>query len=768
MPEDIRSATQTDGLISIPDKKYVPEPEKKPKHLRKIKNFADNKETVEKTLVWVQSYFDRFKAQGQRDEFEDSMDVADEMYRATTDRTMLDTKEPKNAEATQSSIHSATYYSDIRAITANEKAISLGNEEQLPIKFEPLPGSTEYSEDEGKRIAEYQNMLLTYTWEVAKIDRAVGRALLFLNKYANKPIEMMWVRKIEDRWIKKPVFERKFFGLGPEDRSKVKTVKWEKETVIVKDWPELIERDAKDVWLDSEIDDDQEQSCIIRRTQKQLDYIWGMQRVNEYINVGDITIANCYQGEGVANDVKAERQTNAGESEDANSPTTLFDVWMIWIRLPVDENGKWDEKKVLPHWHEVTFIGELSNKPICVQLRPLPYSCGLLPFAMCHALEDDKGAYHLGYQDLVKSHIIEEMTLLDMANDNVRLRNRVPLLVERESLLTRNLVFHEGGNQMIIYKAGSTPPKELQIQETTNIIVPMLREMDTRREKIMGTNKAFMGEPIGGRQSASGYLGTLDQALKPAVEDAKFKTDQILPFVGFWIAEMWNDFGDPERSIFVTYEGEQKEVKPKNIWGSLRIRLTSVKNFQDSALRRKEMNELVAQVLPVLISTQAIDAQGIKILAKQILADRHITDVDGILRTTGDFDAIHVARSENMAIVWNGVYDMPKPEENHITHLAEHEPYLGTVALLPEGSQPLPENMNRMKQHIILHKKFMEQGQMGGGMGEQPNLQGTAPTTPGEAMGDQIAGPMGNMGNAPTVETGRPPEYQGQTMGAIQ
>lgn len=769
--------TTAPDYMPIPKAKYAPKPEKQPKHLRESPNHADKEETVEKVKTWCKAYLDKFKTQTQRTQAETEMAIADELHRAASSRTSLNTDQSSNREATQSKIQSATFYSDHRAFTANEKAVLLGNTESLPVKYEPIPGSTDYSEDEGERLANYQNALLTYTWQVSQVDNVVAKELWVLNKYGNSVIEAIWDKRVEKRWVKRPKFKKVYPNKmaemlkvgGKEDTTEVETYGWEQTDVTLADWPKFLIYDMKDVWFDCMIDDMQLQSCVAIRFQKQLADVWNLQKTSEFMNVGKIKQQHFYKGESGYNTVKNDRQTAAGEGGDAESPTTLLDIWKFWIRIPVnDETGAWEPDKELCHWYKVHFAGDINGDCVCLELRPNPHSCGLIPVNLAHAIEDDKGAFHVGMATLGKSYYAEEMTLIDMANDNVRNRNRVPLLVEKGSINIRDYTFSAGGNRIWQYKAGTTQPKELKIEDTTSITIPLLNTMAEMRKNILGTNKAFMGEPIGGRQSASGYLGTLDQALKPAMEDAKYKADQILPFIAFWNKEMWYDFGDPEVSLMVTYEGEQLEVKPKNLYGDFRIRVTSIKNFQDSALKRKEQNELIAQVLPVMISTGALDQQGAKILSKQILADRHITQLDEIFRTGADFDARHVARSENMAIIWQGIIDMPKPEENHAVHLREHESYLGTVVLLPEASLPPKDNIDRMKQHIQMHKNFaanpagMQGAPQQQGIGANPN----APT-PGEVTGDMISGNMGTMANQPAEPTGRPPEYSGQEAGAI-
>ena len=163
----------------------------------------------------------------------------------------------------------------------------------------------------------------------------------------------------------------------------------------------------------------------------------------------------------------------------------------------------------------------------------------------------------------------------------------------------------------------------------------------------------------------------------------------------------------------------------------------------------------------------AIDQAGAKIIFKQIFEDRRIENTNEIFKTNANYDANRVARSENEAIIWQNIFDMPKPEENHQAHLKMHEDYLTSVVLLPEGSQADPVAIQRMKMHIQMHKQFQQSPQAQGGAqtGQQGTIGPATVESPGQAIGGAIAGDMGTMGNLPA--TGRPPEITGGGEGGM-
>jgi len=272
----------------------------------------------------------------------------------------------------------------------------------------------------------------------------------------------------------------------------------------------------------------------------------------------------------------------------------------------------------------------------------------------------------------------------------------------------------------------------------------------------MGTNKPFLGEPLGGRTSASEARIVFEQAVKPALEDAKYKANQILPFVAEWCMEMWREFGDPKKTIIITRENQQIEVKPAELWGPLTTRVVSVMNFQDGIIQRQEEDQFINQILPIFLQNGVIDQKGLKVYGTQIMKRREIKNVDEILTGGSDADARNVARAENNAILWHGVVDLPRPGENDEAHLAEHNPYFSTILLLPDEEKPPEQNVGIMKMHIKRHELQMAQAKQG----QQVSVQENQPQTEGEVMGDMMGAQEGAMENLPQGEAnpvGRPP-----------
>ena len=760
MPEDTVTAVAAER-ITIPKERYAPEPEPTPEYRPDTPNYADKKDTVAKVLGWCRGYISDFKAQEAWDHYEDECDIADEMYRAAADREALNADQADNVQSTGSHVKSSSYHSDIRVITAGEKAVILGNEEQLPVVYEALPQCGEYTADEGQQIAEQENMRLAYTFATDKTRRKLGRYFLRLNKYGNQLVEVAWDYRREKRQIR-----TRFSRVQPDDKI-VKAAKPRKSLrpndivfvermFTVADNPTFIIHDMKDVRFDAMIEDIQRQSCLHIRFQRQLAELWSQQEVGTYANVGKLTTGQLYAGEGESAEL-IERQANAGEGGDANSPTTLFDMHRFLIRVPVDDDtGKWDADRQLPHWYEAVFSGDIDGEPVCLKLSPNQHASRRIPFFLGHSHDDDKGAIHLGYATLVKSIIAQEMTGFDQFIDNNTERNRKPWILERGSISIRDKTFSAGGNRIWWKRPGMQDPHEVEIQDITQQAIPMLGKVEEYRQRAMGTNKPFLGEALGSRTSASEAIGVLEQALKPAMEDAKEKAE-VLEFVADWYKEMWDQFGDPQRELAFEYQEQPYTIRPADIWGPLKVRVTSVKRFMDNILRAKEEDRFMNQFFPLALKTEGFNPVP---ALKEIATNRGYTNIDDWWPGSSDFDARHVAKSENQAILFEGVWDMPKPGENDEAHLKEHEPYFAQWLIgMPDEERP-PKAEETMQLHIMRHKQQLESQQAQQVTQPQQAEAAPGPRTAGEAAGDVMGAVAGGEENLPAG--GRPPTYEGQ------
>ena len=93
--------TVSNARFSIPKSSAAPKPQKTPKYRQEIKNYADNEETVEKTLEWVSNSFKYCKYHPKRERTDNIRKKADEMWRVAKTRSQLEADESENTEDTR-------------------------------------------------------------------------------------------------------------------------------------------------------------------------------------------------------------------------------------------------------------------------------------------------------------------------------------------------------------------------------------------------------------------------------------------------------------------------------------------------------------------------------------------------------------------------------------------------------------------------------------------------------------------------------------------
>lgn len=722
-------------LVTLPKEKFVPKAEDNPNRPPNSENYASEIETVKKVLDWSKEYFGAFKTQASRTKFEELMDTADEMMRVSHVKDQLDTDEADNKDVTKTKLVSPTFYRYTRTITAWENAVMLGSHKELPVICEPMPGAAGIREDEAAAQAQYRNVELEYVFDKAGLRDKLADWNFFANKYANVCVEAFYNRQKDERWERKPrtsIVEDLRVAIGKPRRSK-----WEKGEKVIADWPDFRMHDMRNVWFDHAIDDVQNQSCFVVRDKVQLEKLWAMQKAGDIDNLKNLKLDHRYNRDG-DDKVLDERKKNADESGEDFDLTKLWDVWTVWIRVPVDpKDGQWKSDEVICTWWRAMFVGDLEGEPLCVALEHDPYKTNHLPYLIWHIKRDDKGALHMGNVETSSALIEMETSIINLALENIRLRTRRPWIMERGSVNIRDKSFTAGGNRIWMKTPGAADPHELETQDTTQYTVPILQLLDNRIRDIFGVNSPFLAEALGGRTSASEATFVSEQAIKLALEDLIYKANQILPWMAEWIFNLMDTFSDDETVITITKSDKPVEVKPKDVWGAVNVRITSIKTFQDSLIKRKDFLQYLNQVVPVFL--KFVSRKGVADIAEQVSKPFGFEHVKEWFDQSDDYDARNMARSENQYILWEGESLLPKPEENQDAHLSEHKPILASYLMLPQEQQN-PANVQKMKLHIQMHENFVEQ-----------KAQGSSPLAPQQG---QVPAPQQGMMAGP--EAGAP------------
>lgn len=719
-----------EDIVTIPDASAAPEVEPTPAHREEPINWAHRPTVVEKCLELAKKALDHHQNQPERKSFDDIMDSADRMYRCSK------TRDATSAQymATLSNYPSLSFFRRISRLTTEDKAVVLGRDD-LPVKFAPIPGSEEYEQEEGERLAQDWNMLLAYTMEMDNARATLGRILWFLNKYGNAVTCCEWDYRTAKR-RQRVITER-----DPETNAPL-AFDFREDRVTIADWPTLSMADLKDIWFDAKIDGMEGQRAILRRSRVGIERLWQEQEDGLIKNVDKITLDHLYAGEGIS-DTQSNREDNASRNY-SDEGTGELERWDVLIRVPITDAGKWAPRKVVPNWHWITWIGDLNRNPVCVRLGPNPYFHGRTPYNLVHSHEDDIGALHMGYADILGPNYEEETTTVCQWEDNKTLRNKKPLVVEAGGILTRDLSF--SANKVLVKRPGAEDPHFVEVQDTTQTALPHLQWIEEDGDKAVGITKSLNAETVGNRASATADKQGLDQAMKQMLDKAYYVSDQLLRRYAQDVKDLWEQYADPARTLTIIYKGEVREIKPAELHGSMSIRVESVREYENNALRKQEETALANVLMPAWLQVGL--KKPVIEMSKVILKGRNIADSETWFDDVGEADSERVAWSENQAILFGGVEDTPQPGENHETHLRLHETAARQYALLPAEEQN-QQALQSLRMHIEQHKS-LKQSQMPTGGGMAPAALGgeTPPTVPGEVAGDLMGAEAGAVANA--------------------
>jgi len=600
-----------------------------PDYMKPPENLADNDALAKKVHDVAYTHFSKYQGSSARSDLETYLKDADAKWRMAreTDTQFRDNSQQK--QSTLSHVSSGQFYNTVRLITAGERSILFNDPAGLPAHFKAKIKTADYTDQEGKRVAEGQQLYLQYVWGQEDLETQIKKLMLLTNKNSMSVCELAWKYECETRpermigWYDKdgnPVeydrekeppeamydAEGEPFGELFNEEGVPQSFVTVKKTRVAKEWPVLLRHDLKDFYCDLELKDPHllDQTCIIIRRQMTYGELLAEQKAGRFMNVEKLTKAHLYTGEMAQNsDVESKRYDNADHSKD-DLTNGLFDVFYVRMLVPKGDNGDWDDKAI-PELHESVYVGNFSvmdettqeNSCVCVQLREDPYYFKKRFFVL-HSHEDEKGLVRMGYYTLLEC-LVEELTVLkNQLIDNKTLAVKSPFVAEAGNLLSRDLYFRDG-NQVIWVKPGTggNALTKLNIPDMTQRFAEEYKLIKDEAEEIAGIVEALRGEFAGSRTTGTEYMGAREQAAKPAIEDAKQKYVPFLKWLCEGISEIGRQFGDPNRMLVVTdgkgdYMGE---VNPTQLYGRLDVTVDAIDNFvADLAARQVLVNFLQA------------------------------------------------------------------------------------------------------------------------------------------------------------------------------
>lgn len=443
----------------------------------------------------------------------------------------------------------------------------------------------------------------------------------------------------------------------------------------------------------------------------------------------------------------ADRADNAERTLQART-TEQYQHWIVWIMLPINkETGEWDINGEERRFR-VRIVGTPQSCEI-IEIRENIFPGGV-PLLVTHQTEDDIGIYHISLGEKIKSYYDQICIATDQLIDNRSKNCRRPIIVD--PLKCTNIDKYDFGHSNVIHVEGGDVRSafmEVQLADMTQTIMPTINYCEMKIKEIMNTTDAVMGQALGGRTSASEYMGAKASATTPIYSDMASMEDDIIGGFMLKFAQYVHTFMTLEDIIDQIGDvGGEFQFALADIYS---LELRGVVEAMDKAMRIQNLMQLFA------MSTDPAAKAKIMIRLTEAM---EVENPAEMIPIPAKDQAVKAALWENNEMLVHGEWDEPEMGEMHDLHLQIHKPALWHA----QREDPPNPNSPLMQEHISKTEMLKKQEQaMGGGspLPQSPGMNGTgSPPLPGDQSGAQISGNLGNI-NAGTPVAAEPASPEG-------
>lgn len=713
-------------------------------------NFADDEELVKKARALAIEQYEHNRSN--RAAYEEIWRLADSMYKCGQNAAIQERERQRHdrqayATASGSEVDTAArdqsltkaykkgstlFFRQVRTLAA--QVISVLNSKPDPYKYTPISGCQSFvSQAQAQDQAEQHNLLARWARKKDKFDRKAINLIFLLLKYGNYPVCVGWERNAARRIERVPIYAQS--AAEGEDPAIIGW-RFNDGLKIVDNQPSLGLIDIADFWADSAVGDMQKQTCICVDDYVPLPSIQQDEIANGfYLNTDKLTMADQWGGSRDDNQLEEQRTISSGlVSEPVRSNTGLFKKTDVWINLPVNDAGVWDDKSPQQKWW-LTFVGNSLADAVCVRFERNPDPDDEWPFEMLHALPDDSGKlYHFGYAQALRGDYDEQSMTRQQLIDGRTLMNNKPIKAIQGEVFTQDLRY---GKDKVYWVEKENSITEFQQQDIQQSGLLHLQYFDDDANRAAGTDKSLMGEFAGARTSATESSIVSQNSTNPHIMLAKYILHGFLEFHARKNLGLWHQYGDNDMVLSITEKNIQRKINPGELFGEFDVEISLVDEFETNALNIQTMTQAIQTMVPLFASVMDLPKVGADVFGKIVKG----VDVSRWFKPDGNRDAIQLADHETRAMIDNGTVLNPNQGEAHDVHLGQHE----QERMRWKGAEESNPNVQILIRHIEMTKQLKQmEGQMAA-MASQMSSKMTGNQSVGEAQGNAMAGMMGAM-----------------------
>lgn len=676
-----------------------------------LTNYAENKEILEKATKALREAWSNVN---DRSEVEEIWEKNDEMYRVKPDAAK-DSKHRAN-EST------GVYHVSVNQLVAIAYKTFTDNPETYYYGY-----TSDYADPSANAVRQKNAAILTKLLRKAQAQARFKQSLKHIlhdcYKYGNCFGGLLWEKRLVEL-----DFRDKESG---QRRTK---------TLQSSDLPLLVPIPIDRVYLDENIDSIEDQPAIfIRDPIGWIRFKDDVDKGKFYINPDDgSTLKETAQRhrETVTSEYttpQSDRMDNADRSMQERS-TGIFKHWYIWINLPIKmQTAQWDENGQEKRFR-IRILGDPDNG-IVGEIRANMFPGGV-PVLVGHQSVDDIGIYHISLGEKIETYFDQICVATDQLMDNRSKNTRRPIFYDPLRVDIANYDFGHGQGIPVNGGDPRTALYEAQLADMTGTIMATIQYCELKVRELMNTTDAVMGMAMGGRTSASEYMGAKIAATTPIFADLSTIEDAIMGEYMRRFMQYIHTFLTPQDLIaLIGPEGLEFQFDLNDIYT---VECRGVTEARDKAI----MVQNLLQLYGLTTDTNKRD----KILLR-VAKLMEVENAEELVPIPATDQAIKAALWENNEMLIYGQWDEPELGEMHDVHIPIHRQAEW------QARQDKNPNIQLLTQHIAATEQLKRKEQvpvgntpLAGASSGLPMSPQDVPPTPGQLEGqNNISAEMGGI-----------------------
>jgi hypothetical protein len=647
-----------------------------------------------------------FSAVRERSALEDIWDANDKMYRVKPPSD-LDVKNRAN-EAT------GAFHVAVNQLVGIAFKTFTDNPENYKYSFAEMPGDEEGNTIR-RRNSEIATRLLHRAMAQARFKRELRKALFEVYKNGTCFVAIPWEKRVDEL-----VYRDKRTGQRLT------------KPLIRDNLPGFHSVPIDAIWLDENIDSIEGQPAVFIKSPVSWSDIVADAAKNKvalYKTEGDETLRDKfskYREYVAASEFETPASDRADNADRDRQDRTAerYKHWVVWVKLPIDADGEWDEDSA-ERLFRVRIMGDPGSCEI-VEIRRNVFPGGV-PLVVAHQTPDSIGMYPVSLGEKAKTYYDQICTAVNQLIDNRSKNVRRPIVYDPMRI---DISKYDWGHSNGIPCDGDVRSAfaEMQLADMTATIMPTIQYCELKLREIMNTTDAVMGMALGGRTSASEYVGARAAATTPIFSDlAGIEDDLIGEYMRRFIQYV---------HVFMTLEDIVDQVGPVgaefqfDMADIYTVELRGVTEAMDKAMRIQNLMQLYSM-------TQ--DATARSRIMLRIAEAMDTENPSELVPVVAKDQAVKAALYENNSMLVYGEWDAPEPGEPHDIHLPVHKQAMWSAQ---RDKNP---NVKLLEQHVADTEqlKRSEQAMAGSPTGMMSGQSATGPALPGSESGQAISAQFG-------------------------